>query len=81
VTDNGPVAVVVLAAGQGTRMRSSLAKVLHAMCGRSMLGHVLAAVEPLSPQQTLVVVGHGRDQVVAHLDELDNASTPVEQAE
>jgi bifunctional UDP-N-acetylglucosamine pyrophosphorylase/glucosamine-1-phosphate N-acetyltransferase len=62
-------------------MRSSLAKVLHAMCGRSMLGHVLAAVEPLSPQQTLVVVGHGRDQVVAHLDELDNASTPVEQAE
>ena len=50
-------AVVVLAAGQGTRMRSSTPKVLHALGGRSMLGHVLAATEPLHAQATVVVVG------------------------
>jgi bifunctional UDP-N-acetylglucosamine pyrophosphorylase / glucosamine-1-phosphate N-acetyltransferase len=81
VTDTGPAAVIVLAAGQGTRMKSALAKVLHAMCGRSMLGHVLAAVEPLAPQRTLVVVGQARDQVVSHLKEIAPDAMPVEQAE
>ncbi|SOE01044.1 bifunctional UDP-N-acetylglucosamine diphosphorylase/glucosamine-1-phosphate N-acetyltransferase GlmU [Blastococcus haudaquaticus] len=60
-------AVVVLAAGQGTRMRSSTPKVLHALGGRSLLGHVLAAAEPLGAATTVVVVGSGRDQVEAHL--------------
>jgi bifunctional UDP-N-acetylglucosamine pyrophosphorylase / glucosamine-1-phosphate N-acetyltransferase len=81
VTDTGPAAVIVLAAGQGTRMKSALPKVLHAMCGRSMLGHVLAAVEPLAPQRTLVVVGQSRDQVVGELTEIAPDARPVEQRE
>ncbi|SDF51715.1 bifunctional UDP-N-acetylglucosamine pyrophosphorylase / Glucosamine-1-phosphate N-acetyltransferase [Klenkia brasiliensis] len=60
-------AVVVLAAGQGTRMRSRTPKVLHPLGGRSMLGHVLAAAQPLGAAATVVVVGSGRDQVEAHL--------------
>ncbi len=55
--------VVVLAAGEGTRMRSATPKVLHPLAGRTMLGHVLAAAQPLHADRTLVVVGHGREQV------------------
>ncbi len=55
--------VVVLAAGQGTRMRSSGAKVLHPLCGRPMLGYVLDPVRALDPERILVVVGHGADEV------------------
>ncbi len=62
-----PAAVIVLAAGEGTRMKSRLPKVLHEICGRSMLGHVLAAADDLQPERTVVVVGHGRDQVRQHL--------------
>lgn len=62
-----PDLVIVLAAGQGTRMRSSRAKVLHSFAGRSLLGHVLAATEPLQPATLLVVVGHDREQVTEHL--------------
>jgi len=69
VTDFRPAVAVVLAAGQGTRMKSSTAKVLHGLCGRPMLGHVLAAVGAVGPEQTLVVVGHDRDQVTAALAE------------
>jgi bifunctional UDP-N-acetylglucosamine pyrophosphorylase/glucosamine-1-phosphate N-acetyltransferase len=76
-----PALAVVLAAGQGTRMNSELAKVLHPMCGRSLLGHVLAAIEPLAAHRTLVVVGHGRDQVVEHLRAVDRAAEPVTQSE
>ena len=60
-----PVAVIVLAAGEGTRMKSRIPKVLHSLCGRSMLGHVLAAVGELDPQHLVVVAGSGRDQVGA----------------
>ncbi|MGZ6827520.1 MAG: NTP transferase domain-containing protein, partial [Mycobacteriales bacterium] len=60
-------AVVVLAAGEGTRMRSATPKVLHPLGGRPMLGHVLAAAEQLDPEHLLVVVGHARDQVTAAL--------------
>ncbi|MGY1600997.1 bifunctional UDP-N-acetylglucosamine diphosphorylase/glucosamine-1-phosphate N-acetyltransferase GlmU [Geodermatophilus sp. SYSU D00815] len=60
-------AVVVLAAGQGTRMRSATPKVLHTLAGRSMLGHVLAAVAPLGAARTVVVVGAGREAVEEHL--------------
>lgn len=62
-----PAALVVLAAGEGTRMRSRVPKVLHSIAGRSLLDYVLAAVEPLKADRTLVVVGHGRDQVAATL--------------
>jgi bifunctional UDP-N-acetylglucosamine pyrophosphorylase/glucosamine-1-phosphate N-acetyltransferase len=79
VTDGVPAAVVVLAAGEGKRMKSELAKVLHAMCGRSLVEHVLIAAEPLGAGQTLVVVGHQREQVVAHLEQLDVKSAPVVQ--
>ena len=60
-----PVAVIVLAAGEGTRMRSRTPKVLHPLCGRSMLGHVLTAARGLDPQRLVVVAGHGREQVGA----------------
>jgi bifunctional UDP-N-acetylglucosamine pyrophosphorylase / glucosamine-1-phosphate N-acetyltransferase len=56
---------VVLAAGQGTRMRSSLPKVLHAVAGRSMIGHVLAAVGESVASAVSVVVGPDRDDVAA----------------
>ena len=62
-----PSAVVVLAAGEGTRMRSATPKVLHAVGGRTLVGHVLSAVAGLEPEHLVVVVGHGRDQVGAHV--------------
>ncbi|MCQ8834041.1 bifunctional UDP-N-acetylglucosamine diphosphorylase/glucosamine-1-phosphate N-acetyltransferase GlmU [Streptomyces malaysiensis] len=68
---NRPAAVVVLAAGEGTRMKSTTPKVLHALCGRSLVGHVVAASRELSPEQLVVVVGHAREQVSAHLAEID----------
>jgi bifunctional UDP-N-acetylglucosamine pyrophosphorylase/glucosamine-1-phosphate N-acetyltransferase len=74
-------AVVVLAAGQGTRMRSSTPKVLHTLAGRSMLGHVLAATAPLAPQRTVVVVGAGREAVEEHLAAIAPSALPVYQAE
>ena len=67
MTDARPWVAIVLAAGEGTRMRSQTPKVLHELAGRSMLGHVLAALEPLNTQRTAVVVGHGREQVTASL--------------
>jgi len=56
-------AVVVLAAGQGTRMKSSLPKVLHPIAGRPMLGHVLATARALAAERTVVVVAPGMDSV------------------
>lgn len=60
-----PVAVVILAAGQGTRMKSDLHKVLHPIAGRPMLLHLLAAVEALAPARIVVVAGARREQVAA----------------
>jgi bifunctional UDP-N-acetylglucosamine pyrophosphorylase/glucosamine-1-phosphate N-acetyltransferase len=74
-------AVVVLAAGQGTRMRSSTPKVLHTLGGRSLLGHVLAAAEPLHAAGTVVVVGAGREAVEEHLARIAPAALPVVQEE
>ena len=62
--------VVILAAGEGTRMKSSTPKVLHPISGRSLVGHVINAVDTLSPKQVRVVVGAGREQVEAHLLEI-----------
>jgi bifunctional UDP-N-acetylglucosamine pyrophosphorylase/glucosamine-1-phosphate N-acetyltransferase len=59
--------VVVLAAGGGTRMRSKTPKVLHEVAGRSMVGHVLAAVQALAPTRVVTVVGHQRDLVEPHV--------------
>lgn len=63
-TDSGTT-VVILAAGKGTRMRSERPKVLHELCGRSMLGWVLSAVDGIEPTRIVVVVGHGADEVEA----------------
>ncbi|MGW6739786.1 bifunctional UDP-N-acetylglucosamine diphosphorylase/glucosamine-1-phosphate N-acetyltransferase GlmU [Streptomyces sp. NPDC055025] len=62
-----PAAVVVLAAGEGTRMKSRTPKVLHEVCGRSLVGHVVSAARELGPEQLVVVVGHAREQVEEHL--------------
>lgn len=62
-----PATIIVLAAGAGTRMKSDLPKVLHATLGRTLVGHVLAATEPLATKNTVVVVGHGRELVSAEL--------------
>jgi bifunctional UDP-N-acetylglucosamine pyrophosphorylase/glucosamine-1-phosphate N-acetyltransferase len=76
-----PAAVVVLAAGEGTRMNSVLPKVLHPIAGRPLLGHALAAAAGLDPRHLLVVIGHGREQVAAYLAEAAPAATPVVQNE
>jgi bifunctional UDP-N-acetylglucosamine pyrophosphorylase/glucosamine-1-phosphate N-acetyltransferase len=81
VSQARPDAVVVLAAGKGTRMRSALPKVLHAIGGRSLLGHVLAAAEPLAAERTLVVVGHGADLVGEHLKDVAPYAESVTQHE
>jgi bifunctional UDP-N-acetylglucosamine pyrophosphorylase/glucosamine-1-phosphate N-acetyltransferase len=65
-----PAAVIVLAAGEGTRMRSSTPKVLHQIAGRSLLGHAVHAAAGLAPEHLVVVVGHGADRVRAELDVL-----------
>jgi bifunctional UDP-N-acetylglucosamine pyrophosphorylase/glucosamine-1-phosphate N-acetyltransferase len=56
-------AAIVLAAGKGTRMKSELPKVLHAIAGRPMIGHVLASLEPLDPSRVVVVVAPGMESV------------------
>jgi bifunctional UDP-N-acetylglucosamine pyrophosphorylase/glucosamine-1-phosphate N-acetyltransferase len=60
-----PLAVIVLAAGKGTRMRSAVPKVLHKVAGRSMVGHVIAAAEALEASKVVVVVAPGMDDVAA----------------
>lgn len=60
---------VVLAAGQGKRMKSKLYKVLHPVCGKPMVGHVLDTVKAAGSQRTIVVVGHGAEQVKAYTGE------------
>ncbi|WP_210438721.1 bifunctional UDP-N-acetylglucosamine diphosphorylase/glucosamine-1-phosphate N-acetyltransferase GlmU [Nocardioides xinjiangensis] len=62
--------VIVLAAGGGTRMKSKTMKVLHPVAGRSMIGHVLRAVQAVEPTSVVAVVGHQREQVAPHITEL-----------
>jgi bifunctional UDP-N-acetylglucosamine pyrophosphorylase/glucosamine-1-phosphate N-acetyltransferase len=63
--------VVVLAAGGGTRMKSKTMKVLHPIAGRTMIGHVLAAARAMDPERIVAVVGHQREQVSAHIREIE----------
>ncbi|MFD8827588.1 bifunctional UDP-N-acetylglucosamine diphosphorylase/glucosamine-1-phosphate N-acetyltransferase GlmU [Streptomyces sp. NPDC059605] len=76
-----PAAVVVLAAGEGTRMKSKTPKVLHEISGRSLVGHVVTASRELDPEHLVVVVGHGREQVTAHLAAVDDRLRTAHQAE
>src|SRR3954468_13794067 len=64
------ITVIVLAAGGGTRMKSKTMKVLHPVAGRSMVGHVLAAVQEGQPRRIVAVIGHQRDQVGPHIQAL-----------
>jgi bifunctional UDP-N-acetylglucosamine pyrophosphorylase/glucosamine-1-phosphate N-acetyltransferase len=81
VSSSRPAAVLVLAAGEGTRMRSRTPKVLHEVGGRSLLGHVLAAVSALDPEHVVVVVGHGRERVTEHLASIAPAARTAVQEE
>jgi bifunctional UDP-N-acetylglucosamine pyrophosphorylase / glucosamine-1-phosphate N-acetyltransferase len=65
VSETSPAAVVILAAGEGSRMKSRTPKVLHRLGGRSLLGHALATADELAPRRLVVVVGHAREQVTA----------------
>ena len=69
--------VIVLAAGEGTRMKSATPKVLHSVAGRSLLGHVLHAVDHLHPAELRIVVGSGREAVEAHIAEISPKATTV----
>ena len=62
-----PLAIVTLAAGKGTRMKSDRHKVLHPIAGRAMIDHLLASAAELAPVRSVVVVGAGREQMEAHL--------------
>jgi bifunctional UDP-N-acetylglucosamine pyrophosphorylase/glucosamine-1-phosphate N-acetyltransferase len=61
------ITAVLLAAGQGTRMKSSLPKVLHPLCGRPMLWYVLEALKSAATEKPVVVIGHGADAVQKYL--------------
>ena len=74
-------ALIVLAAGQGSRMRSDLPKVLHRVAHASLLQHALAAGAALAPARTVVVVGHGGDTVAAELGRIAPDAVVVRQAE
>ncbi len=77
--ESTPAAVIVLAAGAGTRMKSRTPKILHRIGGTSMLGHALAAARGLAPRELAVVVRHERDRVAAHISELDARALIVDQ--
>src|ERR1700761_7632640 len=66
----GDTAVLVLAAGPGTRMRSDTPKVLHTIAGRSMLSHSLHAITNVAPQHLIVVLGHDHQRIAPLVAEL-----------
>ena len=81
MTTSHPAAVIVLAAGEGTRMKSATPKVLHEIGGRSLLGHSIAAARGVDPQHLVIVIRHGRDLVAAHIAALDAHAVIADQDE
>ena len=75
------IALVILAAGKGTRMNSDLPKVLHPIAHAPMLAHALRAGAALEPARTVVVAGHGADQLQAALAEIDEMAEAALQTE
>ena len=71
------VAAILLAAGQGTRMKSEAPKVLHSLCGKPMLWYVLEAVKMVATKKPVVIVGHGAEQVKSFVGE--NADCVVQE--
>lgn len=80
-TSFSPAAVIVLAAGAGTRMKSKIPKILHPIGGVSMVGHALAAAKGLTPERLAVVVRFERDAVAAHIASVDSNALIVDQDE
>ncbi len=74
-----PAAVIILAAGEGTRMKSKTPKVLHPIAGRTLLGHALYAALQAQPEHVAVVVRHQRESVAHHVAEIDAAATIADQ--
>ena len=72
---------IVLAAGEGTRMKSKTPKVMHQIAGRTIIGHLLSEVSTLSPKELRVVVGAGKDLVEPHVKELVATAKTIFQAE
>ena len=72
-----PLAGVVMAAGEGTRMRSGTPKVLHPLCGRPMVLHVVDALGALPLERIVVVVGHGAERVTKTLQDQVTTDVPV----
>jgi bifunctional UDP-N-acetylglucosamine pyrophosphorylase / glucosamine-1-phosphate N-acetyltransferase len=66
VSASGPAAVIILAAGEGTRMRTPAPKMLNEVCGRAMLGHVIAAARELDPERIVLVVSDDSGQVARY---------------
>ena len=66
--------VIILAAGQGKRMRSATPKVMHLLGGKPLLSHVLGACAGLEPDRVLVVVGHGAEGIREAFPEMDEAA-------
>jgi bifunctional UDP-N-acetylglucosamine pyrophosphorylase/glucosamine-1-phosphate N-acetyltransferase len=81
VSTDQPAAVIVLAAGEGKRMRSRTPKVLHPIAGRSLVGHALAAAWSLRPEHLVVVVRHQRDLVAGHVAQIAPEATIADQDE
>ncbi|MFB6815988.1 bifunctional UDP-N-acetylglucosamine diphosphorylase/glucosamine-1-phosphate N-acetyltransferase GlmU [Streptomyces sp. NPDC056347] len=81
MSSDRPAAVVVLAAGEGTRMKSKTPKVLHEISGRSLVGHVVTASRELDPEHLVVVVGHAAEQVGTHLATVDERLRTAHQPE
>ena len=72
-----PVSAIVLAAGEGVRMRSDRPKPLHLLCGRPMIMHVLGALAGLTVRRTVIVVGHGAERVTKKVQEESPAELNV----
>src|SRR5487761_614743 len=77
VVVNRPTCVVILAAGEGTRMRSSRPKPLHRLCGRAMVRYVLDAAAQENVRATIVVVGHHATWVQKELSEFSRRDGPL----
>lgn len=66
MSSSGPAAVIILAAGEGTRMRTALPKMLNEVCGRAMLGHVITAAAQIRAQRTVIVASDAKGQVARY---------------
>ncbi|MFD1940423.1 MULTISPECIES: bifunctional UDP-N-acetylglucosamine diphosphorylase/glucosamine-1-phosphate N-acetyltransferase GlmU [Nonomuraea] len=76
-----PAAVIVLAAGEGTRMKSQTPKVLHELCGLALVDHMLVAARELEPERLIVVIGHAKERVGGHLAQTSPDARAVVQRE